>query len=882
MEQLELFGRLRESAVLKDAIERIDAHWSPRVQQYLEAATQTPHQSKAIKDAIWGMIELGPGEVLVVDSPPLQRLRRVRQLGLGFLTYPTAGYSRFEHTLGAIHQSERMLRAVARRSDEQLQQRILDSLPLVRLAALMHDVGHLPLSHVSERFYKSEECPSEELNREAEDLRGEVASILHVPKVHLAECLSVLVLATPSMESILTAAGYAKGDVAAAGLAIAGRAWAPEEVFVAQMISNVIDADKLDYMFRDGFVTRVPLAVDLERLLYKLKVVKTSSHALPAERKGHIPHNAEVLLLGTDVAGNRLSLEVLQARSMLFQRVYLHHKTRAAERIALQALGNLEMPVVDLLAYDDELFSGLGAQLFEDELQKPIARLTDRRLPRRAFAISAAFAEAEDLQLLWRESQDDDVVDEDLAQPPEQDDQQGPNTHAYLAKRSIDWILRDPPKRAELESEIREKTRELAAILDIEADPEIWLDTPAEPIEPPDAALVLVRADGDVGRDHGYASTAATETFEPLHIAHVFADAPAELSPIVYIACEIVLQDKLQLTFDRDAADHSKVRWSEVTDRKRRLERQEPSIFGSHGRLRPPSDTARRTDAAEQIEALAERFHHYSTDVKVRVDADRITDFLDQFPEDLVRPAIAMLERVTFLDRQSFADFPAHLTANTPPDAILAPLTSMLGKSADHLPYFFQDRPEERPLMRLEEALAEERPVVIYDDLLLSGTQSEKVVLTWFGERNHKASKQLDESQRTALRDRLHSLQFGWAWDRGIGHLRPVLEKRGLSGEIGGMSIDGDGSPLDGLPKEEELRSFLREVGASLLLTTRGRQPNNPWNEEGCQEHALGYGNCERLVVTEYNCPTGTITALWKNGGYRNARWLPLFPRRRS
>ena len=73
--------------------------------------------AKAFKDAIWGMVDLDARVTIILESPPLQRLRRVRQLGLSFLTYPTAGYSRFEHTLGAVHQASRTLSAVLRRSD---------------------------------------------------------------------------------------------------------------------------------------------------------------------------------------------------------------------------------------------------------------------------------------------------------------------------------------------------------------------------------------------------------------------------------------------------------------------------------------------------------------------------------------------------------------------------------------------------------------------------------------------------------------------------------------------------------------------------------------------------------------------------------------------
>ena len=118
------------------------------------------------------MIDLDGREVLVVDSPPVQRMRRIRQLGVSVLTYPTAGYSRFEHALGAMHQSERMLRAVVRRSDPSLRVQLEEQLSTVRLAALLHDVGHLPFSHLTERYYAQDECNSQELADEVGKRKG--------------------------------------------------------------------------------------------------------------------------------------------------------------------------------------------------------------------------------------------------------------------------------------------------------------------------------------------------------------------------------------------------------------------------------------------------------------------------------------------------------------------------------------------------------------------------------------------------------------------------------------------------------------------------------------------------------------------------------------
>jgi deoxynucleoside triphosphate triphosphohydrolase SAMHD1 len=370
----ELFAALQQRGSLPQVIASVDEIWTKRIETYLaNPAVRANGDSKSVKDAVWGMIELQPSEVVVIDSPPIQRLRRIRQLGLSFLTYPTAGYSRFEHTLGALHQSERMLRAVGLRSGD-LKSQVMSTLRVVRLASLLHDVGHLPLSHIAERYYSLQECLDDDLAAVASTIRADVANALDVPRPQLAECLSVVLIATPSMSRVLAHAGYNDKEIASAALAIVGRSWSPDEFFVTQIISNVVDADKLDYMFRDGFVTRVPLAVDLERLLYKLGVVRVPASLLPATRRGHISRDASVLVLGTSVAGDRLAYEVTQARAMLFERVYFHHKTRAAERVALRGLASLDMHATELLAFDDGLFADFGAIRFPEAMTDTAVR----------------------------------------------------------------------------------------------------------------------------------------------------------------------------------------------------------------------------------------------------------------------------------------------------------------------------------------------------------------------------------------------------------------------------------------------------------------------------------------------------------------------------
>lgn len=98
-------------------------------------------EARAFRDPIHKFVELNEEEVALVDAPVFQRLRRLRQLALAHLAYPSAVHTRFEHSIGVCH--------VARLMSEKLH---LDEgqRKLIRLAALVHDLGHGPFSHVSE------------------------------------------------------------------------------------------------------------------------------------------------------------------------------------------------------------------------------------------------------------------------------------------------------------------------------------------------------------------------------------------------------------------------------------------------------------------------------------------------------------------------------------------------------------------------------------------------------------------------------------------------------------------------------------------------------------------------------------------------------------
>lgn len=119
--------------------------------------TSEPYE---IRDPVHGFIRLNRLEWDVINQPVFQRLRRIRQLAWTDMVYPGATHSRFEHSLGVMHVASRLFDALERRSKDILCSGDYgygdDSLGrqrrIIRLAALLHDLGHGPFSHAAEEL----------------------------------------------------------------------------------------------------------------------------------------------------------------------------------------------------------------------------------------------------------------------------------------------------------------------------------------------------------------------------------------------------------------------------------------------------------------------------------------------------------------------------------------------------------------------------------------------------------------------------------------------------------------------------------------------------------------------------------------------------------
>lgn len=859
MSAADIANELLSIPEVKALVERMETIWCSGLKRYKETLPDEGEfpSSKSVKDSVWGMIDISREELIVVDSPVLQRLRGIRQLGVTFLTFPTADYSRFEHSLGVMHQVGRMITALGSRSSAR---DLVENLRgPARLAGLLHDIGHLPYSHLCERYY--DEHPDADFATALRALSERLET-----QVKLSEFLTFLLIHIPSFQGLLVKnARYDKEDVAAVSLAVLGYS-PPGKELLKQLTSNILDADKLDYMFRDAHYTGVPLPVDLERLLYKLKCLPPEAKTERGEKAGG--------LLAVDLGGAHLIEDLVISRRILSRQIYRHHKTLAAERLTIDILSQLKPRVLDLVAADDCYFSpvahpgapSLTCRLLED--------LRTRNLPRRAIAISYAFLPripvGQDNKL--------DVPDGDR-----------------ISWAKFEEDLGSRPKREDLQAKIRGRFTEICKLCNIDhaEDVGFFIDVPQTMLDSSDAELFVEYPDGRLKVFQPFAPKAAAFAHSPENFFYIYYSGSPKMAPAANVACESVLFGEYNLFFGTEASANAKINFHECEMLKRTLENKDPAWFKRARRLRPSSRTARTQQIT--IRQLASKFHKYGL-TRMGITEDAIYRYLDQFPEQLVPSMINVLERIEYYDDEFIlGNLPKLMRDGAAKDEAFVPITG-LGESAATISYYLKKAGLASKSMT--EALATgAQEITFYEDSVLSGKQVSTRILNWFGlegESNDDRTEALSEAEQSQLRQARVRFCFLVARKDGIERLSEALNKVGLNnphtplmGQVSSMIQalqihDNDKGALFAGTAEVDVKllSFLSEVGTGLMLSTKHRENPEKWTEKRCGECALGYDNLGELIVFMFNAPTSTVTALWKCGGtYDGFEWAPLFPR---
>lgn len=238
---------------------------------------------KIINDPVFGFLSIPDGVLFnILQHPYLQRLNRIRQLGLSFFVYPGAMHSRFLHSLGAMYLMREAIYSLREKGVE-----INDSETTASMAAiLLHDVGHGPFSHVMEHTL-------------VEGITHEEISLMMMEK----------------MRDELPA-----HDADLLNLAISIFKDEYHKHFLHQLISSQLDVDRLDYLCRDSFFCGVTEGSVASARILKMMNVTADGH-LVVEAKGI--YSVEKFLV---------------ARRLMYWQVYLHHTSVAAEQLLIKIL----------------------------------------------------------------------------------------------------------------------------------------------------------------------------------------------------------------------------------------------------------------------------------------------------------------------------------------------------------------------------------------------------------------------------------------------------------------------------------------------------------------------------------------------------------------
>lgn len=264
------------------------------------------NSSKVIHDSVHGSILLPPFYERILNSPEMQRMGQIHQLGLANLVFPGANHTRLEHMLGTFHLAARFSEALGISGRDR---------DLLLTSALVHDVGHPPFSHTFEEVLRKR-LRVDHMELTAGIIRGEVDIVPDSEKY--------AVRGVPRITECIEKMSLDPGDVA--GIVMSERGVRGIPPYITALIHGPVDVDQLDYLMRDSYFTGVaPGRVDADRIIRTSQVV---GNRMVVRRSG-IPA----------VEG------LIVARTLMNSAVYFHRTVRIAEMMLTKAVSMLDRSV---------------------------------------------------------------------------------------------------------------------------------------------------------------------------------------------------------------------------------------------------------------------------------------------------------------------------------------------------------------------------------------------------------------------------------------------------------------------------------------------------------------------------------------------------------
>ncbi|WP_431273195.1 phosphoribosyltransferase-like protein [Variovorax ureilyticus] len=899
---------------LQEVAEALAAQYLGQYTASLNAGAASRLQRKEINDALWGTVLLSPAEVAVLDSPLLQRLRFLRQMGVAHWVYPGAVHTRFEHAIGALHQTKQLidsLNAQARSGDEKPLISEEDA-HLLRLSSLFSHVGYLAFSDsvVLELGSQSE------LATAVKDFAAEGGPTEFGADPSFCQLLAHYIVRSPAVKEFLLtlvkkgvlrlgggndedAAEHAVDKIS---LTVIGRRIDESRPQLQGLVNGPFDASTLDALVRDAKFSGIPSVLDIRRLIQKLAVKSFRLEALPdwineslvfaEEQQEQLP---PIWIFGVPASSAPILNELQLAQVLVTTKIRRHPKVLATEQMlrsvvrTLSDLASAKDLLILLYSTGEDVLVSMSAVSLEASLSRnpdsplnedsrarlnlaagTLAAIRERRIWVRALQFSNSVIEADSSESVGITRFYDEL----------RHVQRGPELLAAICDE-VASVLRvtgqSTVSRGELAAQIN-----LLSLQSISAEPRIGRAIVLPPAKHP----YMLRESWE-GADNW-----VDQYLRGQPTVYVFSTP--ELADSVYVAIERLADRLFDAKLPSGTIEASKREGKQI-----RTLKQRTAVAGFwHGQawsIRPRASVWSLGTIDKRIRDAAFKLNRVDT-ISVQGREPNLRDgiyrWLEQFETtNDIDCALTMLERFELVDRKkTTAAFNALFQAY--PEFHDAYAVSF-GDPKDGgviQGYFAADHPQVVKVVTLDQWAREpdDRPLIFVDDCCGSGSQVCDVLAAWLERADLR--EDLDEKrdpQPRAVQERLLKTKIAFlfitAWDAGVDKIREQLTKLNLDAIVFPYLPEADIPFVEKALKAENPRQLnvdafverCNNIGREIL-------ESNKVAPEKVEKRKFGYGNKGMLLATLVNVPTQTTTLIWESGVVDGTRWEALLPRRKK
>lgn len=863
---------------------------------------------KDIFDFVWGTIEFNAVEICLLDSPLLQRLRHIKQLGFAHYVYCNADYSCFAHTVGVVEVAGRMAKVITRNLKQEIPNRVcFNMVEIVRLAAILHDCGHTFYSQVSEKFFADNKAYAyhEEITSALTYFNEQIST-----RVSLHEMLSVMIANSEEVRRFfeLTAKYLEYSRILRdedidllieyiSGL-IVGTAVDKNILPYSMIIKGAINADRMDYLSRDASTTKVPLAVDIARLINKVTVVKIENYQPSQVWNDHSANDYPYQSMAIQHSAQRLVWQLSMANSILYQSIYYHHKKLTAEAMFRKACGYIFELISDK-GYDFSYIMSLNDQALSEYFVNIIIPEKFHKDPRcqKAQEILLRIRNRDLYKRVAGFSQDT------VCSVPN-----------YVYENFVASVIEDEFSDAYglFVNRLIEEYYVVLGILD-KAKPahspvfmfieENWKQEMTEDI-PVDFGNAPYKLSSQIYKE--------TPSFgEENRQKQYYLVTDQSERELIYIALEKVLYAKYQIKLDESASTCAKFTNERLAKIKFRL--FEKNYYREVLDLLPDR-TVKTLYHAGTFRNVVSKYQSFTGVNRAKVTEQTLYEYLRQYlwaecnqdeVSDLLNGVLNLLSEATFINRDFFSENVSLLMRKILEKGYKNNFMVKLGgafDSANRLTYYFNDVREKDKFRFVETvpdalriASGEDSCIVFFDDGAYSGKQVVSIFQELMGvpveerETNEVHAYELDEVSKGLIKTAkiiLAYICFNKESERrilsklseiGIENVEIVF-KKDLSRKV----FSENSSVFSSSRQQRIVREKLLDIGYQIQRSSKllpdGRYKER-WDESRIRDAALGYNDAQQMVVFEFNVPTYTLTPFWQNGIYKNHSWKGLFQR---